>query len=93
MILDNHSTHLSKETRVYLASLPNRFDFIFTPKHGSWLNLVESFLAKMAKTFLRGIRISSKEELSSRIEQYLKEINDTPVIFRWKDKLDTWSLI
>ena len=93
MILDNHSTHLSKETRVYLASLPNRFEFIFTPKHGSWLNLVESFLAKMAKTLLRGIRVSSKEELSSRIEQYLKEINDTPVIFRWKDKLDTWSLI
>ena len=93
MILDNHSTHLSKETRVYLASLPNRFEFIFTPKHGSWLNLVESLLAKMAKTFLRGIRVSSKEELSSRIEHYLKEINDTPVIFRWKDKLDTWSLI
>ena len=92
MILDNHSTHLSKETRVYLASLPNRFDFIFTPKHGSWLNLVESFFAKMAKTFLRGMRVSSKEELRSRIEQYLEEINDTPVIFRWKYKLDTLSL-
>ncbi len=92
MILDNHSTHLSKETREYLASLPNRFEFIFTPKHGSWLNLVESFFAKMTKTFLRGMRVSSKEELRSRIEQYLEEINDTPVIFRWKYKLDTLSL-
>ncbi|MDR1395759.1 MAG: transposase [Deltaproteobacteria bacterium] len=41
IILDNHSAHTSKETRKYLATKPNRFDF--TPKHGSWLNAAESF--------------------------------------------------
>jgi hypothetical protein len=38
-----HSAHVSKETRLYLSSVSNRFDFIFAPKHGSWLNIIESF--------------------------------------------------
>ncbi|MDA2928562.1 IS630 family transposase [Acidobacteria bacterium AH-259-O06] len=64
MILDNHSAHLSKETRRYLAEVPNRFEFIFTPKHGSWLNLIEAFFAKMAKTFCVGL--SSPPKVNSR---------------------------
>jgi transposase len=89
MVLDNHSSHISKETRTYLATIPNRFDFVFTPKHGSWLNLIENFFAKMAKTMLRGIRVSSKAELKQRIELYLEEINQAPVIHRWKYGLDS----
>jgi transposase len=72
--------------------LPNRFEFTFTPKHGSWLNLIESFFAKMAKTLLRGIRVASAEELKARIDLYLREVNETPVVFRWKYKLDTLSV-
>lgn len=92
MILDNHSAHLSKETRRYLAGVPNRFEFIFTPKHGSWLNLIEAFFAKMAKTFLRALVVSSTAELKERIEKYLAEVNETPVIFRWKHGLDALSI-
>lgn len=93
MILDNHSPHISKETRSYLSTIPGRFEFIFTPTHGSWLNIIESLFAKMAKTFLRGIRVASKEELKQRIEKWLKEINKTPVIFRWQYGLDAISTI
>ena len=93
VVLDNHSAHISKETRAYLASVPNRFEFVFTPKHGSWLNLIESFFAKMTKSFLRGIRVSGKAELKRRILKYLAEINESPVLFRWKYKLDTVSLV
>jgi len=89
IVLDNHSAHLSKQTRAYLASVPNRFEFIFTPKHGSWLNLVESFFGKLARTLLLGIRVSSKAELKTRIELYLKEVNEEPVVFKWKYKLET----
>ena len=92
IILDNHSAHISKETREYLSSVPNRFEFIFTPKHGSWLNLIEMFFAKMTKTMLRGIRVSSKEELKERIRKYIDEVNETPVIFRWKYGLDKISV-
>ncbi len=92
LILDNHSSHVSKETRTFLATRPNRFEFIFTPKHGSWLNLVESFFGKMAKTMLRGIRVASKAELKERIEKYLVEVNETPVVFRWKYGLESVSV-
>ena len=93
IILDNHSAHISKETRSYLATVANRFEFVFTPKHGSWLNLIEMFFSKMARTVLRGIRVASKEELTERIMKYLAEINETPMIFRWKYGLDAISVI
>jgi transposase len=93
VVLDNHSAHISKETRSFLGTLPNRFEFTFTPTHGSWLNLIESFFGKMAKTLLRGIRVASADELKARIELYLKEVNETPVVFRWKYKLETLSVV
>jgi len=88
LVLDNHSVHISKQTRAYLATRPNRFDFVFTPKHGSWLNLIEIFFSKMARSFLRGVRVSSREELRTRIEQYLEEVNQDPVVFRWNYKME-----
>jgi len=83
IVLDNHSAHLSKETRHYLSTVPNRFELIFTPTHGSWLNIIESFFGKLAKVLLRGIRVGSKEELARRIELYLQEVNQDPVVYRW----------
>lgn len=88
VILDNHSSHISKETMRWLKEKPNRFEFIYTPKHGSWLNIIEVIFSKMTRTFLRSLRVSSKSELKQRIEQYLNEVNVAPVVFRWKYKLD-----
>ena len=93
IVLDNHSAHISKETRAFLGTLPNRFEFTFTPKHGSWLNLIESFFGKMARTLLRGIRVASAAELKARIELYLQEVNEMPVVYRWKYKLETLSVV
>jgi transposase len=93
MIMDNHSAHISKETRKYLASVPNRFVFVFTPKHASWLNLIETFFSKMSRSFLRGIRVKSKEELKQRIECYLDLLNETPVVFRWKYGIEDLSVV
>ena len=84
IILDNHSAHISKETRAYLATRPNRFKYVHTPKHGSWLNLVETLFGKMARTFLRHIRVASKAELKERILTGIAEINAAPVVHRWK---------
>jgi transposase len=84
IILDNHSSHISKETRAYLATRPNRFVYVHTPKHGSWLNLVETLFGKMARTFLRQIRVQSKTELKQRIRLGVEEINAAPVVHRWK---------
>lgn len=92
IVLDNHSAHISKETRNFLKTVPARFDFVFTPKHGSWLNMIELFFSKIARSFLRHIRVGSKEELIERIYKGIAEINEEPVVFRWKYKMDEISL-
>jgi transposase len=88
LILDNHSAHISRETQRYLATRPQRFQFVFIPKHGSWLNLVENLFSKMTRTMLREIRVNTKQELIDRIHLYFREVNATPVIFRWKYKMN-----
>jgi transposase len=93
LVLDNHSAHISKETRGYLETLPQRFVFVFTPTHGSWLNLIEIQFSKMTRTMLRGIRVDSKQELVGRIHQYFDEINADPVVFRWKYKMDETIIV
>lgn len=88
LVLDNLKVHTSEATREYLATVPGRFEFVFTPKHGSWLNMVEGFFSKMTKQMLRGIRVKSKQELADRIYLYFDEVNADPVVFHWKYKLD-----
>ena len=89
LILDNHSAHISRETKAWLAEQPaGRFKFTFTPKHGSWLNLVEGFFSKMARSVLRHIRVSSKQELRDRIVAAIDFFNRDPVVHTWTYKLD-----
>ena len=83
VVLDNHSAHISKETMAYLKTRPNRFVYVHKPKHGSWLNLVETLFGKMARTFLRHIRMDSKAELKERIMCGIAEMNASPVVHRW----------
>jgi hypothetical protein len=74
LILDRHPAHISKETKAWLADQPaGRFEFTFTPKHGSWLNLVEGF--KLARSVLRLIHVTSKQELKDRIMAAMDHFN------------------
>ena len=85
LILDNHSAHTSKETRRFLATLPeNRFAFVFTPTHTSWLNMIESFFSKI------------KAAMNEAVErQYIKQ-NPTHKLKIMKDsttnKLDVYTV-
>ena len=89
LILDNHSAHISKETRAWLAGQPaHRFEFTFTPKHGSWLNLIEGFFSKLARSVLRHIRVASKQELKDRLMAAMDYFNQDPVVHTWTYKLD-----
>ena len=88
LILDNHSAHISRETRAWLdIRPPGRFDFTFTPKHGSWLNLIEGFFSKFARSVLRHIRVTSKQELKDRIMAAIDDVNRHPVVHTWSYKL------
>ena len=87
LILDNHSAHISKETKAWLATRPRRFEFTFTPTHGSWLNLIEGFFSKLARSVLRHIRVGSKQELKDRIMAAMDYFNEKPVVHTWSYKL------
>ena len=88
LILDNLKVHSSQKVVEYLKSIPGRFEFVFTPTHGSWLNLIEGFFSKMTKQMLRGIRVASKEELKQRIYKYFDEINADPIVYHWRWHLE-----
>jgi transposase len=89
LILDNHSAHISKETKAWLAEQPaGRFEFTFTPKHGSWLNLIEGFFSKLTRSVLRHIRVASKQELKDRIVAAMDYFNRDPVVHTWSYNLD-----
>ncbi len=88
LILDNHSAHISRETRAWLATRPpGRFDLTFTPKHGSWLNLIEGFFSKFARSVLPPIRVASKHALKERIIAGINDVNRHPVVHTWSYKL------
>jgi hypothetical protein len=83
ILLDNHSAHRSRETQRFLASKPGRFELIFTPTHASWLNWVETYFSKMARSVLRHIRVTSKGELSDRMRRYIETCNQSPIVPKW----------
>lgn len=84
LILDNHSAHISKETRTWLDTRrPGRFELTFTPKHGSWLNLSEGFFSKFARSVLRHIRVTSNHERKERIMAGIDDVNRHPVVHTW----------
>lgn len=93
VVLDNHSVHRSKKTNEYLETRKERFEFVFIPKHGSWLNIIEGFFGKLARQLLRGIRVKSKEELVERITKYIAEVNENPVIPNWTYKMNETTVL
>ena len=88
LVLDNLRVHRSEKVQKYISSVPGRFEFVFTPRHASWLNLIEGFFSKMTKQMLKGIRAGTKDELVTRIYKYFEEINAEPVVYKWSWHLD-----
>jgi transposase len=83
ILLDNHSAHRSRETMRFIATRPDRFELVFTPTHASWLNWVENFFSKMARSVLRHIRVASKAELGERIDRYIDMCNESSRLPNW----------
>ena len=71
-----------------IAEIRDFSDFSSGDKLASWLNIIESFFSKMARSVLRGIRVDSIKELRERISQYIDQVNEKPVIFTWKYKME-----
>jgi hypothetical protein len=85
LILDNHY-----RKKLWLGSPPGQLDAsssTFTPKHGSWLNLIVGFFSKFARSVLRHIWVTSKHELKERIMDGINDVNRHPVIHAWSYKI------
>ena len=84
------NVHEHGRTLALVAVGHNRIgkEFTFTPTHGSWLNLIEGFFSKLARSVLRHIRVASKQELKDRIMAAMDFFNREPVVHTWTYKLD-----
>jgi len=90
IFLDNHFSHMSYLQRkdCLAQNQTQSVRICYTPKHGSWTNLIEVFFGKVSRESLRLFRVESKMELKGKIVKYLEEVHLAPVVFKWPYKLD-----
>jgi len=88
VVLDNLNTH--SPASFYETFEPdearrliNRFEFHFTPKHGSWLNMAEIELSALARQCLSQ-RIPDQATLASEVKAWEKDRNSKVVKVDWQ---------
>jgi hypothetical protein len=88
LVLDNLNTHTP--AALYQAFEPAeahrlaaRFEWVYTPKHGSWLNVAELEFAALRRQCL-GRRIGSMDELRAEVEAWQDERNERAVEIDWQ---------
>lgn len=88
LIMDNLSTH--KAGSLYEAFSPekaksiwDRFEFVYTPKHGSWLNMAEIELNVLHKQCLQR-RIDSIETVTNEVAAWQSYRNNQNATINWQ---------
>lgn len=88
VVLDNLNTH--KKSSLYATFLPNeahrisrKLEFIYTPKHGSWLNMAEIELSVLSAQCLDR-RIPTKEMLISEVKAWEQDRNKKATKTNWQ---------
>jgi transposase len=88
VVLDNLNIHTP--AAFYLAFEPeearrlaNRFEFHFTPKHGSWLNMAEIELSVLSRQCING-RIPNDQILSREVQAWESDRNSKVVKVDWR---------
>lgn len=88
VVWDNLSTHLDgplKRWKTFNARHDHRFEFVYTPKHASWLNQVEIWFSILQRRVLRIGNFPSVEALEAAVLRFIdhwNKYNAHP--FRWK---------
>lgn len=93
LVLDNLNTHT--KGAFYEAFEPavarayvKRIEFVYTPKHGSWLNVAECELSAMTRQCLHGRRIGELSQLQSEISAWSDYINAKQRGVDWQFQID-----
>jgi transposase len=70
--------------KAFLEDGTHRVRFVYTPKHGSWLNQVEIWFSILTRRLLKRASFTSTKELKRRILAFIKVFNETLAQpFRW----------
>ena len=92
LVMDNYGTH--KASALYEAFRPeeakriwDRFEFIYTPKHGSWLNMAEIELHVLMSQCLNR-RIDNMKVMLSEAKAWENHRNNKNAIINWQFKTD-----
>jgi transposase len=73
-----------RERRAFLSDPDYAHRFVFTPKHGSWLNQVELWFSVLARRFLQRGDFATAEQFEQRLRLFLKDYNDRHAHpYRW----------
>ena len=88
LVQDNLNTHTAGSFYAALNpdeafELAKRFEFHFTPKKGSWLNMAEIELSALSKQCLDR-RIETLEKLAAEVDSWEQERNAAKTTVRWK---------
>ena len=88
LVMDNLSTH--KPAALYEAFRPqeakriwDRFEFIYTPKHGSWLNMAEIELHVLMGQCLKR-RIDNMETMKQEVNAWQQDRNNKKATINWQ---------
>ena len=92
VILDNLNTHNFSSFYEYLpaeqaASLADRFEFVYTPKSASWLNMIEIEFSALSRQCLNR-RIPNMNQLASEVIAYFKERSELGIRIKWQFSQD-----
>lgn len=87
LIMDNGSSHTSAATRAWLAAHP-RFAVTCTPKHASWLNMIEQWFGVLARRLLRRGDFTSRDDLEAKITAFTIRHNKNARPYKWSYDAD-----
>jgi transposase len=88
LVMDNYNTH--NASSFYEAFKPkeakklwDRFDFVYTPKHGSWLNMAEIELQVLNKQCLKR-HLSTIEDVKEQVKAWNDDRNNRNSTINWQ---------
>jgi transposase len=87
IIMDNYGTHKTAAIRAWFGKRP-RFHIHFTPTYGSWINLVERWLAELTNEQLRRGVHRSVRALEAAIRVFIDTHNAAGTPFIWTKTAD-----
>src|SRR2546421_2545216 len=82
VILDNGSSHVSKETKAWFEAHP-RWTVHYTPPHASWVNQIELFFSILQRKVIRNGNFVSCEDLIAKLLAFISDYDQNAKPFAW----------